>query len=820
MIESANKGLAGLRVAVAVPVKGTFTYTVPDNLAGWVRAGCRVLVPFKGRHVTGYVLDMAGEPAERPVKDIIDILDLEPVFLPRMVPFLEWISTYYLCPIGMVLKAVVPESRYKTATLTDKGEEIVKGRLFSTQETEILSWIRAHPEKRLPWPLKKIYPLKEKGWVQVHNRSSKKGPAPLGLLKFVTPEKGCSLSQALAKISGRSKARNEAAFLTRVFDAGALSIKALEADFQNGRYLIRKWTRKGFLKVESVPVHRPHRQPDIFLPPSPHPLNRDQQKALEEIKTALDQGVFSPFLLYGVTGSGKTEVYYRAVEHALRAGRRVILMAPEISLAMYLEGLFRLRLGDRVAIYHSGLTQREKEYQWRRMSKGEADVVIGARSALFSPVPELGLIIVDEEHDTAYAQEEDAHGGPRYHARDSAVVRAREENAVVVLGSGTPSVQSFENSLTGRYALLTMPHRVENRPLPEVEIVDMKVSASGRGMDGMISARLQACLAQNLMAGHQAILFLNRRGFHRVYLCRSCGEATRCPNCDVSLTHHLTENRLICHYCGFHCSTDLKCTFCGHGRLRGYGFGTQRLEKEVQSLFPEARVSRMDTDSTSRKGTACKILNAFSHREIDILVGTQMITKGYDFPGVTLVGIVSADLSLAFPDFRAGERTFQLLSQVSGRAGRGSVQGRVLVQTHNPSHYAILTATNHDYLSFFHQEKTLRKQLAYPPFSHLACLKFQGNHKEKTERTVHDVHEMLMRMVNRQPGGGSPIRILGPVEAPIFRIKGKYRWQILIKCRRVSLLGQLLQELEERSKRALGATGVQLIFDMDPYQMT
>ncbi|MGM0425850.1 MAG: replication restart helicase PriA [Thermodesulfobacteriota bacterium] len=820
MTEPMEQELLSLRVAVAVPVKGTFTYTAPDRLAGLVQPGCRVVVPFKRRTVTGYVLEKTFQPPKRPLKGIIDILDTDPIFLPHMIPFLEWISTYYLCPIGMVIKAVVPETRYKTATITEKGANVLKSRLFSTQETEILSWVQANPEKRLPWPLKKVYPLKEKGWLKVHNRSSKKGTAPPVMLKFVTPEKGCTLKQALAKISGKSKAKNEVEFLTRVFDAGAMGVSVLREGFGNGRYLINKWTTKKVLKMHSVPVHHARSQPNIFPPPPPHSLNPDQEKALQEIKIAINKRVFSPFLLYGVTGSGKTEVYYRAVEHALGMGRRVILMAPEISLAMYLEGLFRLRLGDRVAIYHSGLTRRERDYQWLRMSKGEADVVIGARSALFSPLPELGLIIVDEEHDTAYAQEEDAQGGARYHARDSAVVRAREENAVVVLGSGTPSVQSFQNSLTGRYTLLEMPDRVEKRPLPEVEIVDMKASEHSRGMDRMISARLQKCLNDTLRAGNQAILFLNRRGFHQVYLCPSCGEAVRCPSCDVSLTHHLKENRLTCHYCGFRCAVDMKCTSCGHGGLKGYGFGTERLEKEIQGLFPQARVSRMDTDSTSRKGTAFQILKAFSHGEIDILVGTQMITKGYDFPGVTLVGIISADLSLAFPDFRAGERTFQLLSQVSGRAGRGVLKGRVLVQTHNPDHYAICTATDHDYPAFFHQEKILRRQLAYPPFSHLACLKFQGHNQGKTEKAVHQINGMLTHIIRDRSKVRSDTQVLGPVEAPISRIKGKYRWQILIKCKRVSLLRQFLEELEQRSKKALGSAGVQLIFDVDPYQMT
>ncbi|MDZ7698278.1 MAG: primosomal protein N' [Deltaproteobacteria bacterium] len=435
------------------------------------------------------------------------------------------------------------------------------------------------------------------------------------------------------------------------------------------------------------------------------------------------------------------------------------------------------------------------------------------------PLPNLGLIIVDEEHDTAYAQDKDAHGGPRYHARDAAVVRAKQEKAVVILGSGTPSVQSFENSVLGRYSRLEMPYRVEKRSFPEMKIVDMKEASNRRG-EGMISPTLENHLEKNLMAGNQAILFLNRRGYHRVYLCRSCGETARCPNCDVSLTHHQKADCLACHYCGFRCGTQVTCNACGHSRLKGYGFGTERLESEIQSLFPDARVSRIDTDITGRKGAATRILRAFSQRNIDILVGTQMITKGYDFPGVTLVGIISADLSLGFPDFRAAERTFQLLSQVSGRAGRGYAEGTVIVQTFNPDHYAIRAAINHDYLSFFEREKALRRQLNYPPFSHLVCLRLQGNDKAKTESCVHHVHHVLNRVLGRWPENRRDIQVLGPVESPISRIKGKYRWQVLIKCRRSSLRHLFLRELEPRTRKALQANGVQLIQDVDPYQMS
>jgi len=814
-----GRALSTVRVAVAVPVKGTFSYSLPETLRGLVKPGCRILVPFNNRKVTGYVLEKGGDVPDLDLKDVIDILDIDPIFLPHMIPFFEWMADYYLCPLGMVIKAAVPEVRVKTATITPKGLGVLKGRLFPSKETEMLSWINKNREKRLPWPLKKLYPLEEKGWIAIRTRPSKRGKERPVQLRFVTPARGVDLNRVLAKTGGRSRAKGEVDFLKQILDAGAIRVSDLRAAFSNGSYLIEKWSKKKVLEVHSVPVHgRPHARTNVFPPPPAHRLNEYQERALREITSHLDKDEFSSFLLYGVTGSGKTEVYCRAVEHTIKSGRRAILMAPEISLAGYLEGFLRPRLGDRIAIYHSGLTRKERASQWARTINGEVDLVIGARSALFAPVPNLGLIVVDEEHDTAYAQDRDAHGGPRYHARDAAVVRAKQQKAVVVLGSGTPSVQSYENSVVGRYALLQMPYRVENRAFPEMTIVDMRSSENRYG-SGMISPTLKTLIENNLAARNQTILFLNRRGYHRVYLCRSCGESARCPNCDVSLTHHLKEDFLACHYCGFRCGTHVRCNRCGHATLKGYGFGTERLETELQELFADARVSRMDADSTGQKGAAIQMLTAFSQRKIDILVGTQMITKGYDFPGVTLVGIISADLSLAFPDFRAGERTFQLLSQVSGRAGRGKSKGIVVVQTYNPDHYAIHTAANHDYLSFFEKEKSLRRQLRYPPFSHLACLRLQGNDKDRTAKCVEYTHHILQHILSCWPKNRREFQILGPVESPISRMKGKYRWQVLIKCGRASLLNYFLREVEPRARKALQSSGVYLIVDVDPYEM-
>lgn len=490
-------------------------------------------------------------------------------------------------------------------------------------------------------------------------------------------------------------------------------------------------------------------------------------------------------------------------------------MAPEIALAVYMEGTFRYRLGDRVAIFHSALSRGERYDQWMKILRGEIDLVIGARSALFAPLPRLGLIIVDEEYDFAYKQEEN----PRYQARDSAVVRGKIEQALVILGSGTPSVQSFHNTTTDRYHLLSMPERIEKRPLPRIEIVDMKeMQETGKDKDSL-SPQLKDALEQNLKIKKQSILFLNRRGFSRVYLCRSCGESIKCLNCDLTLTYHFKDNNLICHYCGFNSQPQDKCPSCGNIGMRAYGFGTEKLEQELKEIFPDARVARFDRDSTRRKGQSFAILKSFAENEIDILVGTQMITKGYDFPDVTLVGVIAADLSLGFPDFRAGERTFQILSQVAGRAGRGEVNGRVIVQTFNPGHYAITTARDHDYDTFYQKEKELREQLGYPPFSYLACLRFQGNSQDNTARIAQLIGSELNTMLKKWPKRGREIQILGPVEAPLSKLKGKYRWQILIKSKGAELLHYFLNRLDELSKNTLRNSGVRLTVDVDPYQM-
>lgn len=752
------------------------------------------------------------------LKDVLDIPDPEPFFHEGIVPFLEWLADYYLCPIGKVIQSALPggveSGFYNTAHLTEKGQNLLESAGPDSEERGILSWTMENPGKRIPWTTHRISQLERRGLLILERREKRRRAGPLKR-RFIRLKREDDLSSALGTLNQESGTANEVEFLRTIFDSGSLLARELSSSFPNGSYLIQKWMKKGILEGFTGPVYR-----DPFgkiICPSPHPeqLYEQQSHALDQITLSLEKQAFSSYLLYGVTGSGKTEVYIRAVDHVTRFGRQAIVMVPEIALALYVEGMFRSRLGNKIAIYHSGLSEGERYDQWMRMVRGEADVVIGARSALFAPLPRLGLIIVDEEHDSAYKQEKSL----RYQARDAAVMRGKMERAVVVLGSGTPSVSSFQNCLSGRYHLLSMPDRVEKRPLPDVDIVDMKEGEGVEAKDRILSRRLRESLKEELTAGNQAILFLNRRGFHRLYLCRACGQSIRCPNCDVALTYHLHRDVLTCHYCGFHMDTQPTCPSCGREALKPFGFGTERLEYELKELFPETTLARMDTDSIRRKGQAFHILKKFRQQEIQILLGTQMITKGYDFPGVTLVGVIAADLSLAFPDFRAGERTFQILSQVSGRAGRGTRKGKVIIQAFNSEHYAIRAAMAHDYASFFEKEKGLREQLGYPPFSYLVCLRLKGNSKKKAAEAAAALGVELRRILKGWTKRGTDVHVLGPVEASISRLRGKYRWQILLRSKRAALLKHLLSRVDAQFIRPLQTAGIQLVVDVDPYQM-
>jgi len=757
-----------IQVAVALPISDTFTYTVTGELIEEVAVGKRALVPFSGRKITAYILRIIPPGKRKGIKDIITIIDTRPLFPPQMVEFFEWLSHYYLYPIGLVIKGALPTGLN----------------------------VRIPDRTRMP----------SRGWLD-----------RVGLLKmvFITLKKGTTIDRSL--FDRKRLPKNEDEFLEMMIKKKEVSLREINSAFSNGAYLADKWVRKGFLKKTRRTVARDILDETLFIPTKPPPLNSKQKEVAERINEKLRDNTFFTYLLYGITDSGKTEVYYHAVRAAKELGKQSIIMVPEIALTVSMASLFKARFKDRVAILHSALSTGERYDQWIRIAKGDADVVIGARSALFAPLPRLGLIIVDEEHDLSYKQEEKF----RYQARDAAIMRAKLSDAVIILGSGTPSVQSYQNAAIGKYGLLTMPKRILKRELPEIQVIDMaKLKRGSAAQDeSIMSPPLKEAIEENLTQKKQTILFLNRRGFSSLYLCRFCGETIRCPNCEVSLTYHKYGNNLLCHYCGFSIKPPKRCPSCNSEDLKPYGFGTQRVAQVLESLFPKARVERMDRDTMRRKGEAQQVLKRFMQHETDILVGTQMVTKGHDFPDVTLVGVISADLSLNYPDFRAGEITFQLLSQVAGRTGRGNMPGKVIIQTFNPSHYAITATKDHDYTKFFSREIALRRQVNYPPFSLIAYVRFLGNSKTKTEKIAAHIGMKIRNTIKQQSKRKNAVEVLGPVEAPMAKLKGKYRQQILIKSRTSRYLNQLLKDVESFSTQILSSSGVRMIIDVDPYQM-
>ena len=814
---SGPAGIRAVNVAVDLPVWKTFSYRMPDGLAPDMVLGRRVRVPFGKRTANGYAVGITIECEIEGLKDIAAILDAEPLFPMSMVSLFDWVSKFYLCPPGQVLSALLPPglspSTHRIARLTEKGKAILESKTKPSNEMEMLEWVGKNPGKKIPWPAPKATSLKSRGLIEIetaHLRKSGAGPLMKSFLRMKDP---ADLTDIFKTLGPKQLSKRGMDLIRLIYDAGSAPSSDLRRKF--GDYLINKWVNKGVLERFEAPFYRRPITGIVRDYPRPEFLFPQQEKSIEGIESLIVRDEFACCMLYGVTGSGKTEIYCRAAEAAIKRGKQVLIMVPEISLATYMEGIFSARIGERTAVYHSGLSEGERYDQWMRISRGEVDLVLGARSALFSPLGRIGLIIVDEEHDPAYKQD----SSPRYQGRDTAVMRGKLENAVVILGSGTPSVQSYQNALTGKYSLISMPERVENRPIPQVLLVDMKKIEEGEKDPPLLSPTLLEAMEDNLKKGDQTLLFLNRRGYHRLFLCRACGEILKCPNCDVALTYHLNSRHLICHYCGYSTGGTGRCSACGCEAFKAYGFGTEKLEEEIEARFPGSRTARMDADTTRRRGEALRLLKKFSAGEIDILIGTQMITKGFDFPAVTLVGVVASDLSLGFPDFRAAERTFQLLSQVAGRAGRGEKPGRVIVQTFNPSHYALAAAVGNDYNTFLQKEISLRSSLGYPPFRYMAILRLQGNKKKDTAEIATEISHLIRRYSAGPKSERGELRVLGPVEAPLSKLKGKYRFQIMIKAAHPFIIQSLLKRLIASQKASLNRKGVECTVDMDPYQM-
>lgn len=732
------------RVALDLLLRKEFDYFIPPSLEGQVLVGSRVRVPFGSRIVLGSVTALLPASAQTSLKSISKVLGEHGKIPPKVFQLAKWISEYYCCPLDVTLRAVLPEAMRH----------------------------------------------EEPGWKE-----------RLVVRFRADAEEGTALSKRAAEVLRLLREKKVAPLAEFVKEAGTTTAT------------LRRLEEAQLLEIAPEISERDPYAKEIILPTNPLSLNPEQQKALEQITAAMDcSGAKSSFLLHGVTGSGKTEVYLQSLAHALRAGKGAIVLVPEISLTPQTVERFKARfssgeLRTLVAVLHSHLSGGERHDEWQKIRQQRARIVIGARSAIFAPLENLGLIIVDEEHEHSYKQEE----SPRYNARDCALVRGQLENAVVVLGSATPSLESYYNARQGKYALLEMPTRVDDQKMPLVRVVDMRMEARKEKGLPIFSRVLRDRIALRLERGEQVILFLNRRGYASSLQCPLCGYVAGCPNCSLALTYHRHNQTLRCHLCGHAAAAPLACPEpkCRNPAIRYSGVGTERVEEILPKLFPQARIARMDSDALKRKDDFRRILAEFRTGKIDILLGTQMIAKGLHFPNVTLVGIIVADLALHMPDFRAGERTFQLLTQVAGRAGRGDIEGEVVVQAFTPFHPAIQYARKHDFNGFYDQEIEFRAQLNYPPLSRIALLTLRGRNDEKVAMCA----DYLRKEIDRRITEVGNYTIAGPAPAPLAKAESYYRYQIMIRGQHMPRLSRFLADLKQTTQMP---EDVLLAVDIDP----
>jgi primosomal protein N' (replication factor Y) (superfamily II helicase) len=738
--------------------------------------GARVEVPFAGRRVVGVALGPGAPPPKGRLADVVDVIDETPLASPTLVELALWMADYYLAPVGECLRLLLPPQGIRSSravvrlsgTLTDATDPVL--RLLRDGPLPVSTL--AH---RLGGdPSGALVRLRRAGLVALEQDLGTSGFRTYRVVQL-TGSGGAGSGKAQQEVVRRLQAAG-----------GRVPLAELVRDRPSLRSAVTALERAGGVRLDEERSTRAPATMEGEAAPRPTPT-AGQLDVLGSIVEALDARRFATFLLHGVTGSGKTEVYFLAIEQALRADLGALILVPEIALTPFLVRAAAARFGESVAVLHSDLSRGERHDQWWRIREGAARVVVGARSAVFAPIAPLGLIVVDEEHEGSYKQDE----APRYHARDVAVMRGKIEGAVVVLGSATPSVESYHNARQGKYVLLSLPERVGPQGLPEIEVVDRR-AALRAGQDPILTEPLLTGLERCLGRREQALLLLNRRGYAQCLLCRECGVEALCPNCSVSLTVHERGRLVECHYCGHERETPERCASCGGEYLRLTGYGTERVLERLKEAFPEARLERVDRDLTRRRGAIERVLRAFESGEVDVLVGTQMIAKGHDFPNVTLVGVVDADVGLGLPDFRSAERTFQLLTQVAGRAGRGTVKGAVLLQSHLPEHYALIHACAQDYCAYFEREMEYRRTMGYPPF--LALLNMVVRSRE-APRAASEARAIAADLRAEARGR---YRVLGPAAAPLARLHGDYRQQILMKGQRAAMRAAARTVLTQR----------------------
>ncbi|RIO45644.1 primosomal protein N' [Staphylococcus saprophyticus] len=776
------------KVIVDIPSKSvdfTFDYIIPIRLQSMIQIGMRVIVPFGPRTIQGYVMKITDQPDSnidiKKLKEIKEIQDIKPELTEELIQFTEWYNNYFVTKRISMLEVMLPSAIKAKYT-----------KVFSIEDTNALpetlagkfdsSGHYAFKAAQQNDDLTQIAPLLKQGIVSEvtllsQNVNKKKQRA-------ICVVEGFNYDSVLNSLEKSKKQYELYAFLLDEQHRIVL-LKDIEA-MGYSKSSVDTLIRKGFVEKYDAVVERDPFETRVFEQDVKQHLTSDQQRAFEAISEKIHAHEQCTYLLHGVTGSGKTEVYLQTIEEVLNLNRQAMMLVPEIALTPQMVLRFKRRFGDEVAVLHSGLSKGERYDEWQKIRDGKARVSVGARSSVFAPFKNLGMIIIDEEHESSYKQED----YPRYHARDIAQWRSEYHQCPLILGSATPSLESFARAEKGVYELLSLPNRVNQQALPEVEIVDMREELNS-GNRSMFSNQLRDAIQQRLDNQEQIVLFLNRRGYASFMLCRDCGNVPQCPNCDISLTYHKSTDQLKCHYCGHQEVPPNQCPNCESEHIRQMGTGTQRVEELLQEAFQEARIIRMDVDTTSRKGAHEKLLNDFGSGKGDILLGTQMIAKGLDFPNITLVGVLNADTMLNLPDFRASERTYQLLTQVAGRAGRHEKEGQVLIQTYNPDHYAIKDVQENDYTAFFQKEMNYRKIGKYPPYFFL--INFTIAHKEmkKVMEASKHIHKILLQHLTDKA------LVLGPSPAALSRINNEYRFQILVKYKREPALHEALKYLDD-----------------------
>jgi primosomal protein N' (replication factor Y) (superfamily II helicase) len=800
-------------VALAVPLDMVFTYAVPPGMEPVV--GGRVLVPFRQRRMSGIVVELHDREPSVKTKNVLQIIDSAPVLKEELLRLGRWIADYYLAPVGEVFRTILPlgaEFRKSIGyRILDAGQMALhlagmSGSSARSQRT---------PEEQLI-EFRVLEYLTDRDMVRVESLRSGTG-ASTALLAGMVRKKWIAredfsgvrdatrtAKQAVLKSAEGKLNENQRVLVETLASAGGkVSVETLQA-LDLPRTTLGTLVKRRLVEIVEEPAEfavsgvKPRTSPFDFE------FNPAQQEALAKIREGVEKKKFAGLLLHGVTGSGKTAVYLAGMRAVLDAGRSAILLVPEIGLTPAVAADLHQVFGNEVAILHSALSDQERAEQWHRISRGEAHMVVGTRSAVFAPVADLALVIVDEEQDSSYKQEE----MPRYHARDVAVMRAKMTNAVVVLGSATPSLESYFNAKKNKYALIELRDRVEERPLPEVEIIDMRQEFQETGHEQVISRKLSQEIQERLDRHEQVMVLLNRRGYSPVALCRTCGKSLECKNCAIALTHHKRERKMECHYCGYTAPVPRHCVHCGSEYVYFLGTGSEKLEELLHGMFPQARIGRLDRDTVRGREDFERMLAGMNAGEIDLLVGTQMIAKGHDIHGVTLVGVVGADMALGMPDFRAAERTFQLLTQVAGRAGRGETPGRVVFQTYFPDHYAVQYAAQHDFLGFYEKELRFRSWMHYPPYSALANVLVRSQKLDEALRWS----GLLGKWFESTRHEG--IRVLGPAAAPILRLKRDYRYHFVLKSPSREKLNTLLRAmLNYAAQQKIPRT--QIVVDVD-----